>query len=92
MMAQEKQFLKSQVQFEALCELVQQAGRDGLRMDEIERQLMPGLMLLGRRFLEGHTSKLKATAMSEPTRAVMTELYSVHRNPTRDGTCRSLAN
>lgn len=58
MMAQEKQFLKSQEQFGALCELVQQAGRDGLRMDEIERQLMPGLMLLGRRFLEGHVAAL----------------------------------
>lgn len=56
MMAQEKQFLKSQEQFESLCELVQQAGRDGLRMDEIEGQLMPGLMLLGRRFLEGHVA------------------------------------
>lgn len=56
MMAQEKQFLKSQEQFDALCELVQQAGRDGLRMDEIERQLMSGLMLLGQRFLEGHVA------------------------------------
>jgi len=56
MMAQEKQFLKSQQQFKALCELVQQAGRDGLRMDEIEGQLMPGLMLLGRRFLEEHVA------------------------------------
>lgn len=54
MMAQEKQFLKSQEQFKTLCEFVLQAGRDGLRMDEIERQLMPGLMLLGRRFLEEH--------------------------------------
>ena len=36
MMAQEKQFLKAQGQFQALCELVLQAGRDGLRMDQIE--------------------------------------------------------
>ena len=56
MMAQEKQFLKSQEQFGKLCELVLMAGREGRRMDEIEEQLMPGLMLLGRRFLEEHVT------------------------------------
>ena len=35
MMAQEKQFLKSQEQYETLCKLMRQAERDGLRMDEI---------------------------------------------------------
>jgi hypothetical protein len=54
MMAQEQDFLKARQQFDRLCELVRQAGREGWRMDEIERELMPRLMWLGREFLEGH--------------------------------------
>ncbi len=56
MMVQEKQFLKTKEQFRKLCEWVLQASRQGLRMDEIEGQLMPGLMLLGRQFLEEHVT------------------------------------
>ena len=54
MMTQEQDFLKARQQFDRLCELVRQAGREGWRMDEMERELMPRLMWLGREFLEGH--------------------------------------
>ena len=54
MMTQETEFLKAQQQFRRLCELMRQAGREGWRMDEIERKAMPELMRLGLEFLMGH--------------------------------------
>lgn len=54
MMTQETQFLKAQQQFQRLYDLMRQAGREGWRMDEIERKAMPELMRLGLEFLVGH--------------------------------------
>ena len=54
MMTQETEFLKAQQQFQHLCDLMRQAGREGWRLDEIERQAMPELMRLGLEFLTGH--------------------------------------
>ena len=54
MMAQEMEFLKAQQQYQHVCDLVRQAGREGWRLDEIERRVMPELMQLGREFLLGH--------------------------------------
>jgi len=54
MMTQETDFLKAQQQFQRLCDLMRQAGREGWRLDEIERQAMPELMRLGLEFLTGH--------------------------------------
>jgi hypothetical protein len=54
MMTQETEFLKAQQQFQDLCELMRQAGREGWRLDEIERRAMPKLMKLGLEFLTGH--------------------------------------
>ena len=54
MMTQEMDFLKAQQQFQRLCDLMRQAGREGWRLDEIERQAMPELMRLGLEFLTGH--------------------------------------
>jgi hypothetical protein len=57
MMTQETEFLKAQQQFQHLCELMRQAGREGWRLDEIERRAMPELMRLGREFLTGHVER-----------------------------------
>jgi hypothetical protein len=57
MMTQETEFLKAQQQFQRLCDLLRQAGREGWRLDEIERHAMPGLMRLGREFLTGHVER-----------------------------------
>ena len=57
MMTQETEFLKAQQQFQRLCDLMRQAGRDGWRLDEIERQAMPELMRLGLEFLTGHVER-----------------------------------
>lgn len=54
MMTQETEFLKAQQQFQHLCDLLRQAGREGWRLDEIERRAMPELMKLGQEFLIGH--------------------------------------
>jgi len=54
MMTQETDFLKARQQFQRLCDLMRQAGREGWRLDEIERQAMPELMRLGLEFLTGH--------------------------------------
>ena len=54
MMTQETEFLKAQQQFQRLCDLMRQAGREGWRMDEIERKAMPELVRLGLEFLVGH--------------------------------------
>ena len=54
MMTQETDFIKARQQFERLCDLMRQAGREGWRVDEIERQAMPELMRLGLEFLTGH--------------------------------------
>lgn len=54
MMTQETEFLKAQQQFHHLCDLMRQAGREGWRLDKIERRAMPELMRLGLEFLTGH--------------------------------------
>ena len=54
MMTQETEFLKAQQQFQHLCDLMCQAGREGWRLDKIERHAMPELMRLGLEFLTGH--------------------------------------
>jgi hypothetical protein len=57
MMTQETEFLKAQQQFQNLCELMRQAGREGWRLDEIERRAKPKLMRLGLEFLRGHVER-----------------------------------
>lgn len=57
MMTQETDFLKARQQFQRLCDLMRQAGREGWRLDEIERQAMPQLMRLGLEFLTGHVER-----------------------------------
>lgn len=57
MMTEETEFLKAQQRFQDLCELMRQAGREGWRMDEIERRAMPKLMRLGLEFLAGHVER-----------------------------------
>lgn len=57
MMTEETEFLKAQQQFQRLCELMRQAGREGWRLDEIERRAMPELMRLGLEFLTGHVER-----------------------------------
>lgn len=57
MMTQETDFLKARQQFQRLCDLMRQAGREGWRLDEIERQAMPELMRLGLEFLTGHVER-----------------------------------
>jgi hypothetical protein len=54
MMTQETDFLKARQQFQRLCDLMRQAGREGWRLDEIEQRAMSELMRLGLEFLTGH--------------------------------------
>jgi len=57
MMTRETEFLKAQQQFQHVCDLMRQAGREGWRLDEIERRAMPELMRLGLEFLTGHVER-----------------------------------
>lgn len=57
MMTRETEFLKAQQQFQHLCDLMRQAGREGWRLDKIERRAMPELMRLGLEFLTGHVER-----------------------------------
>lgn len=55
-MAQEQAFLKAESQLAALCEFVRGAGREQLRMDEVERELFSQLLLVGLTLLKGHVA------------------------------------
>jgi hypothetical protein len=55
-MSQEQAFLKAQSQLSALCKLVREAGRERLRMDEVERELFSQLLLVGLTLLEAHVA------------------------------------
>jgi hypothetical protein len=55
-MAQEQAFLKAESQLAALCEFVRGAGREQLRMDEVERELFSQLLLLGLTLLKAHVA------------------------------------
>ena len=50
-MAQERAFLKSQQQLQALQALVEQAAVDELRIDQVERELFSRLLALGHTLL-----------------------------------------
>lgn len=47
-LSQERGFLKAQAVFGVLCESVLRAGKEGRRLDEVERELFAQLMELGR--------------------------------------------
>lgn len=47
MIASDDEFLKAREQFEELVELVQRAGRDARRMDEVELTIFDGLLRMG---------------------------------------------
>ena len=53
MITEETQFLKAQQQFQQLCELMRQAGREGWRMDEIEGRAKPEADAVGPRVSHG---------------------------------------
>jgi hypothetical protein len=55
-MSQEQAFLKADGQLAALCEFIRGAGREKLRMDEVERELFSQLLLVGLTLLEGHVA------------------------------------
>jgi len=55
-MAQEQAILKGQVQLEEMATFVRQASRDGRPIDEVERELWPSLLMLGRTLLAGHVA------------------------------------
>jgi hypothetical protein len=55
-MAQEQAFLKAESQLAAVCEFVRGAGREQLRMDEVERELFSQLLLLGLTLLKAHVA------------------------------------
>jgi hypothetical protein len=55
-MSQEQAFLKAESQLLALCQLVRDAGRKPLRMDELERELFSQLLLVGLTLLEAHVA------------------------------------
>jgi hypothetical protein len=50
--SQEKAFLKAQTQLQAICRFVEQAARDGQRIDQAERELFAELLAVGRTLLE----------------------------------------
>ncbi|MCI0356302.1 MAG: ISKra4 family transposase [Acidobacteria bacterium] len=55
-MSQEQAFLKADAQLVALCQFVRGAGREKLRMDEVERELFSQLLLVGLTLLEAHVA------------------------------------
>jgi hypothetical protein len=55
-MSQEQAFLKADAQLAALCEFIRGAGREKLRMDEVERELFSQLLLIGLTLLEAHVA------------------------------------
>ena len=57
MMAYEKAFLKAQGVFQRICTFLREARREGLRMDQIERQLKPLLAEAGLMFLQEHVEE-----------------------------------
>jgi hypothetical protein len=52
MMTKECALLKARAEFQGMIELVQQATKDGLRIDEVERDLWQQLLAIGRAMLE----------------------------------------
>lgn len=54
MMTKEYEFYKATGFFDKLCKLVEQAGQEGQRIDEVERMLLPRLLELGRILLKTH--------------------------------------
>lgn len=50
-MSQEREFLKGNEQFQGLLECVRQATADGERIDQVERTLFQGLLVLGKTLL-----------------------------------------
>jgi hypothetical protein len=54
MMAQEKGYLKAYEVFQKICEFLETASADGLRLDEVERTVQAYLAQQGLAFLEEH--------------------------------------
>ncbi len=46
-MTQEKELIKAREEFEGVCRWIEQAGKEGLRIDQVERQLFARLLALG---------------------------------------------
>jgi len=55
--AQEKHFIKAQEEFEAMVEWIDQADKEGLRIDQVERDLFGRLLALGFSLLKAYVAK-----------------------------------
>jgi hypothetical protein len=51
-MAQEREILKAQKQFDGICEMIRQANQAERRADELERDLFASLLQVGHSLLE----------------------------------------
>lgn len=58
MITTERKFLKCQAKLEQLMESVVQSGRDGRRIDEVERAVFWELLQMGRLLLEGFVNSI----------------------------------
>lgn len=56
-MAQEEQFIKAREEFDALCDWIDEAGGEGLRIDQVERGLFSRLLTIGRLLLKAFVAK-----------------------------------
>jgi hypothetical protein len=55
--AQEKHFIKAREEFKAMVEWIDQADEEGLRIDQVERDLFARLLALGFSLLEAYVAK-----------------------------------
>ncbi len=56
-MAQEEQFIEAREEFDALCDWIDEAGGEGLRIDQVERGLFSRLLTIGRLLLKAFVAK-----------------------------------
>jgi hypothetical protein len=54
MMAKEVELLKARDEFRSLVEFIEQAGAEGLRIDEVERGLWQGVLAVGLALLRSY--------------------------------------
>jgi hypothetical protein len=55
-MSQEQAIIKAQVQLKAMVQLIEQAGKEGWRLDQLERELFARLLELGLTLLSKHVA------------------------------------
>ncbi len=92
--SQEKHFIKATEEFKAMVKWIDQADgkgadEEGLRIDQVERDLFGRLLALGFSLLEAYVAKF-GCAMRARRSSERTACCAVRPSHTGAGTCRSL--